>query len=82
MILPNKHIREEEALIGVGAILLKKISSPILLSKLWEQVKDISNVGNYERFILGLDLLFLLGLVKMEDNHIKKNHYDLSNILK
>lgn len=72
MILPNKHIREEEALIGVGAILLKKISSSVLLSELWEQVKEISNIGNYERFILGLDLLFLLGLIKIEDNHIKK----------
>jgi len=72
MILPNKHIREEEALIGVGAILLTKISSSVLLSELWEQVKEISNIGNYERFILGLDLLFLLGLIKIEDNHIKK----------
>ena len=71
MILPNKHIREDEALIGVGAILLKKISSSMLLSELWEQVKGISNVSNYERFILGLDLLFLLGLIKIEDNHIK-----------
>ena len=72
MILPNKHLREEEALIGVGAILLTKISSSVLLSELWEQVKEISNIGNYERFILGLDLLFLLGLIKIEDNHIKK----------
>ena len=72
MILPNKHIREEEALIGVGAILLTRISSSVLLSELWEQVKEISNIGNYERFILGLDLLFLLGLIKIEDNHIKK----------
>ena len=72
MILPNKHIREEEALIGVGAILLTKISSSVLLSELWEQVKEISNIGNYERFILGLDLLFLLGLIKIEDNHITK----------
>ena len=52
MILPNKHIREEEALIGVGAILLTIISSSVLLSELWEQVKEISNIGNYERFIL------------------------------
>jgi hypothetical protein len=70
MILPNKHLRENETLIGVGAVLMQKIPSSILISDLWELVKEVSNIGNFERFILGLDLLFLLDVIKIENNQI------------
>ncbi len=70
MILPNKHLRENETLIGVGAVLMQKMPSSILISDLWELVKEVSNIGNFERFILGLDLLFLLDVIKIENNQI------------
>jgi hypothetical protein len=70
MILPNNHLRENETLIGVGAVLMQKIPSSILISDLWELVKEVSNIGNFERFILGLDLLFLLDVIKIENNQI------------
>lgn len=72
MILPNKYLRENDALIGVGSILLEKLSMEKTLSGLWEEVKDASNVGNFERFILGLDLLFILGLVEIQSDKITK----------
>jgi hypothetical protein len=72
MILPNKYLTENDALIGVGSILLGKLSTPKPLSTFWEEVKDISNVGNFERFVLGLDLLFVLGLIEIKNNKIVK----------
>jgi hypothetical protein len=72
MILPNKHLRENETLIGVGAALMQKIPSSILISDLWESVKEMAVIGNFERFVLGLDLLFLLDVVRIENNRIIK----------
>ncbi len=70
MILPTKHINEHEALIGVGAIILKQLSAETDLSVLWDDIKENSAVGNYERFILGLNFLFLLGLINIKNNKI------------
>ncbi|GJL52081.1 MAG: hypothetical protein NPIRA01_33080 [Nitrospirales bacterium] len=72
MILPNKYLREHEALIGVGSILLKNLSGEKTLSDLWEGVKLLSDVGTFERFVLGLDFLFILGLVEIKNNKIVK----------
>lgn len=72
MILPNKYIKENEALIGVGTILLNFLSGEKALSDLWESVKEIPNIGNYERFILSLDLLFILGLIEFRNNKLIK----------
>ena len=72
MILPNKYIQEKEALIGVGTMVLNHLSAEKSLSVLWESVKNASNVSNFERFILALDLLFVLGLVEFKNSKIVK----------
>jgi hypothetical protein len=72
MILPTKYLKEHESLIGVGAILLRQLSIPKTLSNLWEETKHLSNVGTYERFVLGLDLLFVLGLIEVNGEKIIK----------
>ncbi len=72
MIMPNKYMREKEALIGVGSILLNHLSVERNLSDLWEIVKDTPSVGNFERFVLGLDLLFVLGLVEIKSEKLVK----------
>lgn len=70
--MPNKYMRENETLIGVGSILLKHLSVERTLSDLWDSVKEISCVGNFERFVLGLDLLFVLGLVEINNDKLVK----------
>ncbi len=65
MILPTKHIPAERALVGVGAVLLQHLERPRTVSDLWEKVKDHEAVGNFERFVLGLDLLHMLGAVNL-----------------
>lgn len=72
MIMPNKFLSEYDALIGVGSVLLDKLTIGKTLSALWDETKDISNIGNFERFILGLDLLFILGLIEVKIDKIIK----------
>ena len=72
MILPNKYLREDEALLGLGTKILALLNQDTPLSELWEVTKVKENVGSYERFVLALDMLFLLGLIIFEDNRIKR----------
>ncbi len=70
MIMPSKYIREDAALIGVGGILLRGIENRRNISSLWEDVKANPAVATFERFVLALDFLFLLGLIDIENNEI------------
>ena len=72
MIMPNKYVQEDKALIGSGAILLSRLTSGQKLSDLWDNIKNSTHINNFERFILTLDLLYLLGLVEFENNTIVK----------
>ncbi|MCG7988218.1 MAG: hypothetical protein JAZ20_10840 [Candidatus Thiodiazotropha weberae] len=67
MILPNKHLLSRDSLIGVGGLLLTKIGPEgTTVSNLWEGVRDRLEVGTYDRFILALDTLYLLGYIGLE----------------
>jgi hypothetical protein len=72
VILPNKYLREDEALLGVGGKILLLLQQDMLLSELWEETKKKENIGNFERFVLALDLLYLLGLIIFDENKIKR----------
>lgn len=65
MILPSKHISEDQALIGVGAVLLNALQKPQTITSLWEKVREHSSIGNFERFVLALDMLYIAGVVTM-----------------
>jgi hypothetical protein len=63
MILPSKHIPEEQSLLGVGAVLLKELRHSQTVTGLWEKVRQEKAVGTFERFVLALDLLHVMGAV-------------------
>ncbi|MDQ4418838.1 hypothetical protein OOT33_00050 [Sphingobium sp. DEHP117] len=67
MILPTKHIPEDNALIGVGATLLRFLGQPTTVSNLWDRVRNEPNVGTFERFALASNLLFLIGAIDLRD---------------
>lgn len=73
MILPSKHISEENALIGVGAILLKEMHHPQTVTSLWEKVRGYSAVGPYERFVLALDMLHITGVLTLSQGMIVRD---------
>jgi hypothetical protein len=72
MILPSKHISEEQALIGVGAVLLREIHGQETITSLWEKARSYPTVGTFERFVLALDMLHITGLVNLTNGMIVK----------
>ncbi len=70
MILPTKHITVENSLIGVGGLLLSRMSNPITVSALWEQVRILPQIGTFERFTLALDLLYIMEAVEFRDRRL------------
>jgi len=72
MILPSKHISEDQTLLGVGAILLRHLERPQTVTSLWDKVRDDRSVGTYERFVLALDLLNIIGVVCTSQGMIKR----------
>ncbi|HAT8621968.1 TPA: ABC-three component system middle component 6 [Legionella pneumophila] len=74
MILPTKYIPTNQALIGAGAIILNELNrKPTNVSTLWEIVRDASSIGNYERFVLALDMLHIIGAIELKNNLIRKS---------
>ena len=65
MILPTKHISEGQALLGVGATLLRHLERPQTVTSLWDKVRSDQAVGTFERFVLALDLLHIAGVVTL-----------------
>ena len=72
MILPSKHIPEDQALIGVGAVLLSKLKDRQTVTSLWEKVRTHRSVGNFERFVLALDMLHITGVISFSDGLIER----------
>jgi hypothetical protein len=75
MILPSKHLREDRALLTVGADLLQLLGEPKTVSRLWSDMKrrrETATPISYDWFVLALDLLFAMGLVAFERGRIRK----------
>ena len=76
MILPNKFLEEKDSLLYVGALLLNKLDTPTSISKLWNKVKENKSVNNYERFIITLDMLYILNLIELKNEKIRRVNND------
>ena len=72
LILPSKHISEDQALLGVGAVLLGELRTPQTVTSLWEKVRLHRSVGTFERFVLALNLLHITGVIFLSDGLISK----------
>ncbi len=72
MILPTKHIKLQNSLLGVSSELLKHIDAGRTVTSLWEDVRCLPEVKTFERFTLGLDFLFVLGAVDFESGLLRR----------
>lgn len=70
MILPSKHISEEQALLGIGAVVLRHLERPQTVTHLWDKVRTHMAVGTFERFVLALSMLHITGVVNLSDGMI------------
>ena len=72
MIYPNKTIELKYTLLGVGSLIIAELHTPQTISSLWENVRTREEIGSFEKYVLTLDFLYLLGLVKMDDGIIRR----------
>jgi len=72
MILPTKYTPESQTFLALGGIVLSRLRQPCTLTTLWEQTRKIPQVGTFERLILTLDMLYMLGAIDISQGLIKK----------
>lgn len=80
MILPSKHLSQDRALLTVGARVLQHLSRPKTVSAVWEELfrqgeetqHSTQSLG-FDQFVLGLDLLFLVGAVQLDEGLLRGN---------
>lgn len=79
MILPSKHLREDRALLGLGADVLKLLREPKTVSRLWDELQEARRrepTGSsitFDWFILSLDLLHGLGAVELDGGLLRRS---------
>jgi len=73
MILPSKHLKLSSSLINIGAVLLNKLDDSYTVTLLWDKTRNLPEIMNFERFTLGLDLLFMLGLIEYRNGLIVRS---------
>lgn len=77
MLMPTKHIKTENALIGVGAELLALLDDGKTASRLFHDLQDERRANDlatihFDWFLLAVDFLFTIGAVSFESGLIKK----------
>ena len=75
--MPNKYLKEEDTLLGASAVIFENLSKQQSISELWDKVREDDSVYNFERFILSLDLLYMLNLIKLNNNELMRVKHDL-----
>jgi hypothetical protein len=75
MILPSKHIRFSESLLGLGGIILSIIKEPKTIDEIWFKFSEINNdkkvfpaYHNFDNVVLALNYLFIVGAVSIDYN--------------
>ena len=72
MILPNKHCKLSDSLVGAGAIVLKNLDSDRTVSSLWGRVRNCPEISTFSKFTLTLDFLFIVGALEFSDGILRR----------
>ncbi len=72
MILPNKHIKTPNSILGIGAVLLGDLKRPQTVTQLWEQANKIPEIESFEKFSLALDFLFLINAIELSKGLLQR----------
>lgn len=79
MLLPSKHIRFSESLLGLGAVLLKILKKPMTIDQLWLQFSKLNNTSklpayhSFDNVVLAINFLFAIGTVSCNEEGLLKN---------
>nr|WP_321482228.1 ABC-three component system middle component 6 [uncultured Cohaesibacter sp.] len=75
--MPTKHIKTENALIGVGGEVLSMLqgekTASVLFSELqtWREENELPTL-HFDWFLLALDFLYAIGAISFEDGLLRK----------
>lgn len=76
MILPDKNLRLQNSLLGVGSALLPMLNVPQSVSELWDKARtQQEHTISFEKFVLALDFLYTVELVEIRDNLVRKRQH-------
>lgn len=72
-LLPEKHVRASESLLGLGAVVLSILArEPKNLDTVWNMIKDVECMKTkingsitLDRVVLAIDFLFVIGAVSL-----------------
>jgi len=68
--MPNKNITVRYSLLHCGALLLAELKNADTASSLREKTKGQEALSSYEKFVLTLDYLFIIGAIAFCDGLI------------
>lgn len=71
MILPDKNITLHYSILGMGTKMLLELNTPQTVSSLWEKLRKYDEINTFEKFILTLDFLYIMGLIDLERGIIR-----------
>lgn len=71
MILPDKNITLHHSILGMGTKMLLELNTPHTVSSLWEKLRKCDEINTFEKFILTLDFLYIIGLIDLERGIIR-----------
>jgi hypothetical protein len=65
MILPDRNIAPDRALLTIGGIIFDRLCEPMTVSRLWDEIRELHQKRpiSYAWFLLSVDLLFVMNLV-------------------
>ena len=69
MLLPDKHLRLSESVLGFAGLVLSCLAKPVSFDQLWKRVKHQQDNGTWpathgaENLVLALCFLFSIGVI-------------------
>ncbi|AMB86577.1 hypothetical protein AWM79_15205 [Pseudomonas agarici] len=70
MLMPDKHIKFAESLIGLGSFILEELDEPKSIDTLWDAfrqarlAKEYPSPHSFESLVLAVDVLFAIGAIE------------------
>ena len=86
MLLPTKTLSPARSLLGMGGTILKILDEPKPVSRIWDEYKRARAASpgaptvTFARFVLSLDLLYAMSLIRYDHGRLVKTRDDSSPV--
>ena len=55
-------------------MIIERLNYPCTVTSLWSDLSKVPEVATFERFVLVLDLLYMIGAIELEEGLLRKRH--------